>query len=446
MPQLIELPNETLEQIIESFHSDDIDSFSICCKHLYALSAAKFPKHKQMKRQYSYTSCSVDRPGTFNVSHAVLLFRAFSGNPDITKYVKTLQLQCRDSHQVMTNAQDLQEELRAFVQSLPYLTTSQKDKWIQGSLDGLEGRTTALILLMLPCLEKLVLQDSYGYSLARNANTAIEELMISAAGPGHSTGNMVLSHLSHVELTRDALNPQPTELIHLFAGLPSMRCLRARRMIDLSDNWTATHSNSALTKLVLDKCTIRLKSLLRILASIAALQDFSYSCDLPTNNNMEEGEPKEVVRQLLQSASHSLVNLDLNDRSYTRSENTKAHFMGSLQGFQVLTRIRVEYSMFVENGPKDSAQGLRTHQMRDVLPASVKSVTLTGPMLDYENMATLVEGLGEQKDMRNVKVKKPPRLEKVFYESCKSSVKLWRVRRLFSKARGIDFILKQVTN
>lgn len=104
-------------------------------------------------------------------------------------------------------------------------------------------------------------------------------------------------------------------------------------MIDLSDNWAASHSNCPLTKLVLDECTIRPKSLRRILAGIAALQEFSYGCYLPTNDETEEGEPKEIVRELLRSASHSLVNLELTDRRHTRGEKSKAtswvHFKGS---------------------------------------------------------------------------------------------------------------------
>ena len=89
--------------------------------------------------------------------------------------------------------------------------------------------------------------------------------------------------------------------------------------------------------------------------------------------------------------------------------------MGSLQGFQVLKKIRVEYRTFVEDGPRYLASGIRTHQIIYVLPASVESVTLTGPMLSYMNMAKTVKGLA------NHKAKTVPKLEEVFYESCKSS-------------------------
>lgn len=92
-----------------------------------------------------------------------------------------------------------------------------------------KGRTTALILPMLPCLENLVIQDCYSYNQAGNVYAATEELMASAARSGHATGTMLLSNLSHVELIRDAVTHQSSELIHLFAGLPSMRYLRIKK-------------------------------------------------------------------------------------------------------------------------------------------------------------------------------------------------------------------------
>lgn len=119
--------------------------------------------------------------------------------------------------------------------------------------------------------------------------------------------------------------------------------------------------------------------------------------------------------------------------------------MGSLQGFQVLRKIRVEYRMFVETGSKESTSSLRTRRMRDVLPVSAESVKLTGPMLGYKNMAELVEGLGEHKGMGDIMLKPIPRLETVFYESCKPLTKPERIRKLFTKVRGIVFNLKQVT-
>lgn len=72
--------------------------------------------------------------------------------------------------------------------------------------------------------------------------------------------------------------------------------------------------------------------------------------------------------------------------------------------------------------------------MIDVLPASVESVTLTEPMLRYIDVAKMVKGLAKHE------AKKDPKLDMVFYESCKSFLKLVPILWLFSKVGGIDFI------
>lgn len=48
--------------------------------------------------------------------------------------------------------------------------------------------------------------------------------------------------------------------------------------------------------------------------------------------------------------------------------------------------------MFVENGPRRSIRGLRTHRMIDVMPVSVESAM---PMLGKKDMAKLVENIRE---------------------------------------------------
>ena len=104
--------------------------------------------------------------------------------------------------------------------------------------------------------------------------------------------------------------------------------------------------------------------------------------------------------------------------------------MGSIHDFQVLNELRVEYRVFVDDdGCMDpSKASAKTHRMIDSIPVSLESVTLTGPMLDRKSMAKLVEGLGEYKGwfplMRPPKAERISRLEKVFYESCKSPIGL----------------------
>ena len=76
--------------------------------------------------------------------------------------------------------------------------------------------------------------------------------------------------------------------------------------------------------------------------------------------------------------------------------------------------------------------------MIDVMPVSVELVKLAGPMLGEKDMATMVDGLGKQK------ATKVPKLEKVFYESCKSLTELGPIAGLFADVGGIDFVVVKV--
>lgn len=314
---------------------------------------------------------------------------------------------------------------------------------------------------MLPYLQNLVIRSNRARAIHFEA---IEELMVAAVIPGHRTGSMVLSKLSNVELTWPQGSGQNanSRLIHLFAGLPSMRYLRATKLIDLGDKWNAAHSNSPLTMLVLDECEIYPESLERIIASIMALQMFSYELYLQNGEDpfeiaretymkrLKPQKPKEIVHSLLQSASHSLVSLDLTDNAHWSGQLIRqGHFIGSFQGFRVLKRLRVEHRMFAEYDSWLSVRCLRVHRMIDVIPVSVESVTLTGPMMGEKGMAKLVDGLGEKKGicslMRIPNPKKASQLKEVFYESSKSSAELGPLLGIFSKIRGIEFNLTQVT-
>ncbi len=146
-----------------------------------------------------------------------------------------------------------------------------------------------------------------------------------------------------------------------------------------------------LIKLVLDECGIDPYNLQRVTADIAALQEFSFNPDpeaveprfyLPEKNFAPVEQPREIVQYLLQSASYSLVSLDLTNYKSLYSEDTnQCYFIGSLKGFEILQRLRINYRKFVENRRIHWVQDFRTHRMVDMIPTSVVTVTLAGPIL-----------------------------------------------------------------
>ena len=316
--------------------------------------------------------------------------------PTIASYVKTLRvLYTESTGDILDTANSLENKLQDIVQSLPYLSANENAECIAELLNACPNRCFAIIATMLPSLTKLIFHELCNNDFADSFYAV--ELLIAASRPECTTRTMLLNKLSHVKFVCCEDLHQHARLIHLFGGLPSMRNLQGIRLINSDDEWSATHSGSTLTKLVLGECRIGLESLQRILDSIAALQEFTYGFHSENREYRSPTlykppvEPKEIVQSLLRSASHSLLSLDLNVLG--RNEKTREdHFMGSLQGFQVLERIRVEYIMFVEHVPTLSPQ---VYRIADVIPASLEFSTLVGPKLSIDDMAKLVDGLEE---------------------------------------------------
>ena len=473
MPQLAELPNETLGHIMTFFLCDDIDNFSACCKHFKALSTVYHPKHKEMKRQYSCVTLGTPRYRVFGpFGHPANFFEALLRDLTVASYVKTLCVHSAEYRSFSSRIKSLGKEAQDIVKSLPYLTVHEKFKCIQHLLKGDRNWLVALILTLLPFLRKLKL-TIHEPGNRHLSMIPVQELLIAASRVKRIKQIMLLSKLTHVKFSSCILQPK---LIHLFGGLPSMRSFRAKTLLDINEKWSAFNSGSTLTNLSLGQGQIGLESLRRILDSIAALQGFTYGFDtfFESGGSVHEKapiEPKDIVQCLLRSASHSLKSLDLTLLGFRQwdIEIEKNRLMGSLQGFQVLKRIRVSHIMFVEHVPPWSAHVIRTRSIADVIPASLESVTLVGPELSMEHMANLVipaslesvvgpklnmddmakllDGLGEHTKTSSqehaIEVKTKLKLEKVIYEHYGSSAELEMLAQLSSKMQGIELISKK---
>lgn len=175
----------------------------------------------------------------------------------------------------------------------------------------------------------------------------------------------------------------------------------------------------------------------------------------------------EIILSLLESARHSLIELDLTrnggkgqqraeeapgrarlcweDGTWIHkdmknhqyeSEGTLKLFIGSLRGFLVLKYIRLQSEAFVEEESVDAAGGRRVHRLVDLLPASMETMTLASPQLTRDDSIQLLEGLPE------LKTERVPKLEMIDFESD------WHSRRKPNKdmklkflAGGIDLVL-----
>lgn len=144
---------------------------------------------------------------------------------------------------------------------------------------------------------------------------------------------------------------------------------------------------------------------------------------LDGNNQLGKGEIRMGEKIVVCPGEIALKKLPKYDRDHAHEVAFKhGRFKGSLQGFQVLKTLRVEYGMF------SGGQG-RAHRIVDVMSASVESSTLAGPIWSCNRMANVLEGLAEHK------AKKASKLEKVVYEGYEPLSSLGTVPKLFSKGK-----------
>ncbi|KAF6223099.1 hypothetical protein HO173_013312 [Letharia columbiana] len=200
-------------------------------------------------------------------------------------------------------ANDLQEEPQATVHSFPY-----------------QDLATTHFASMLPCLEELVIRDECGLFEEREGS------MVAAARPGRIAGTMALGKLCRVdvEISPEGSN-QNARAIHLSAGLPSTRIVRATHMVDPGDKCTATHSNSTQSQSCFCIRAVP-ESLQRIIGSIAALLEFLY--DFAPRDEVEPGKARHGACCSLRVTA--LVSLELTDYSGICGERIELGcFMGS---------------------------------------------------------------------------------------------------------------------
>ena len=450
MPLLTDLPNELLGQIMRYLLPDDVDNFSNSCKHFHTLSVRMFPRHKELERKYSQVSCGLY--GSHKAFKNLSLFRKILKDSEIVWYVKTMCIGLGDFHyfhkdkESWEDCHELAVECRdgiiETVQACPYLDDGERERWIHGIMSSDQNTTVTLLASMFPCLEYICFTDNYANE---ELNDELHVLVrnIDQARRLDPRGSHAFSRLERVQergQAADELQNMPS--FEPLSRLPSMRRYIGRYLYH-EDGWTPPEKKSNITSLELIDCMIHIAALRSALSGIENLRDFTYesfwaweeeSMTYCVTERRRDWQPGEIILSLLEFAGHSLVNLDLTRKSSRedqrreeargcmRDPNGKEEnrdygingvskwFMGSLRGFEVLEKIRVQNEMFVEEAPDDKIGQRVVHRLVDLLPASILEVSLAKPLLNKEDWYRLMDGLQE------LRVERVLRLERVICE------------------------------
>ena len=471
MLRLPDLPNETLRQILKYLLPDDVDNFCRARELFHTIATGLLPKHGQLKSSYTEVSCGKTNKKTF---HPLSLLRDICENPEIVWYVKTMHIEdCTDEVEYVNGeawdearsiAVEHKTGITNLVRDCPYIIVGKRERWVNRILCCHQNAAVTLLACILPCLEGISITNSY-----QNKELHFLVRKIDQANRRSPGGSHALSKLEWVREESDTLDVFVNmESFKPFSALPSIRRYTGQHLVQTT-NLTPSEQKSTITTLDLSQSMIHTEALRSVFSRIANLKILKYEYYWAWEDVFSEGgwcnwrrdwQPGQIVLDLLQFASHSLLELDLtrsgssemqlaekarermeeghkgkNDEDEQHDEDFKLTgpvnlFMGSLRGFEVLKYIRVQNEALVEEDTEGFTSSRKVHRLVDVLPASVVRVSLALPRLCQSESWRLIEGLTE------LKAKRVPNLEKVIIETSKG----YKKTKIAYEIGGIRFM------
>lgn len=306
MIEIHDLPDELVLRLSEHLPPDDIKAFSCTAKRMRALSS---------RRLYKAVILSDGVEG--GIDHPIKLLYDIWKNPPIATCIRYITFVCGDRYNF--DASRIDDETRDIIRYLhgaeDFLRSSlyfynherERRKCLDGILAGREAAAFALLLVLLPNLERL------RFSSPCWDKELLSSMFRFSAPP--DPGSTRLSKLSTVESYHsDTEGEVPIDDLLLFALAPSIRTLRGTVIsgdtssISSIPGWQTAVSR--LECLKLSAGAIEPEAVKALLLPMRSLRELRYchNCYSP------EGEPFEIntwVDSLTESVSNTLEVLSL---------------------------------------------------------------------------------------------------------------------------------------
>lgn len=241
MLDLLSLPNEILSDIIKTVHPDEIESFSLSCRLIHSLSKDVLREHAAKKQKYFKLNLALSGETLDNPIgiHPVFMLRDILQNDRVAFYPIELVIGVLDEDWYLEYLETINGEVsRTFAQydaeifsllsKSPYLCSSEVARWHQAIGMGIHGATVAILLTILPNVEKITLHiKSFDESF-------LKEMMdrITGAICNLSLDVRRLTALSKVldvtivgEAMDHSLHPRDVGIFESFATLPSIKSI-----------------------------------------------------------------------------------------------------------------------------------------------------------------------------------------------------------------------------
>ena len=438
MPNIFDLPNELLIEIINLVTPESIEQFTSCCKEIYNVGRDASKIHNRYRKQYGSITCAPlqeasDLPTGY--IHPLRFLAEIARDERIVEYTTELIIDYKgyDPHEHVLNdneREDLYKLHHLSYEAEQWICTKIKnspilagdlmliEEWTMMVLSGFLGKTWALLLTLLPNLDSITSIDSLStetemFEMVSRINETFRQ--------DYQDFPPALAKLTKIDI-RDS---QPLKIYEAFASLPSMRFLQGRQVIGDFFTWPCYWDphTSGVTDLQWNETSIDIESLMEFLKGIRALESFTLTGD----SQEEEWNPLGIINSLLLYAKESLRKLSLTYGKGEDSDND-CYFSAPLSPFEVLTWVRLDVESFFDVGisnvdvdealpdrgffkgrSEDYHYGYEARPLVDMLPASIETLELVG-VLSEKNTASLLRKLPELKEER------VPRLKKIVFE------------------------------
>lgn len=350
-----DLPNEIICVILPLVEPEDLENFAQAARRVQELARPLLQVHRMMIRKYCILT-----EGLTKGEISPLLKLALT-SPHVGHYVreiKALSIDCKYSRSDWYTEDDIASVQVVAAESKYLVPDGNLEDLRRLSLDITRRRggiPLALLLLLLPNLEALMIEDAIGGSTPSWPETVIMNASIDA--------KPCLTKLRKVQLrSHHGFGPSLRHLLR-FAALPSLRELSAfdtypPRRTPCKCQYTFVPA-SEVTKLELRNSTVDSETLCSFLQNFGKLQTFTFS----TYNRVTY---LILNASLIRDALLSLAKTTLQTLTIL-GHPKKLSFMGSLCEFEVLAELHTHWALLL---PTTQAQ------LSAVLPRSLRRLSL----------------------------------------------------------------------
>lgn len=471
MTTFLTLPVELQFLIISEIELDDIEDFSLCCRALHQCSQQRLMEQYARTRHFSTIAIGHVDSQTWDEDEQVrgvdplLILRDVLADPQSRFYTKTLAVGTMGDydperfggdpeifgHQEEGEADEV--EVRDALLQLKHLSKEMlevqgflyprpaAEKRIENILSGDSEAAAALLISILPNLEKLRLVDPFQRMWRSTFLETVEVLVHTAVvDKRYSWGINSFNRLKEVGMigldedrSADYMNLQS------FIPIPSLRSIKGIIMSGQYGLPIQRQSNSSnVTSLEFRHSMIWAKSIIGTLSEIQGLRRFIYDFWAGTCYDDQQWEPRQIVEALKAFTRRTLRHLELT--SLTRSESLTGNleyidfkkgepFIGSLKAFENLQTIRVETMMLYR---EIELPNIRTEEERkaiwargssglviparliQILPVTTHRLRLVGGLPNEDAIAML-------EDLPALRHNRLPALSSIFFEDVERS-------------------------